>query len=206
MRVLLSGFEPFGGADRNPSAEIVAAIAAEPPTGLDLATIVLPVETELAAERLLEAWRTSGADAVVMLGEAAGRQAVTPEAVAINLRDFPIADNAGRTVEDRPVVEEGPDAYFATLPIRAMVESIRAAGVPAARSLSAGSYLCNEVSYRMLHEIAGSGRSAIAGFVHVPRMSEQLAGDANPGPSLPLGSLVTATRAALEALSSHDAG
>lgn len=200
MRLLLSGFEPFDGADRNPSAEIVAAIAADPPSGVDLRTIVLPVETEIAPERLLAAWRSHRSDVVVMLGEAAGRRELTPEVVAINLRDFSIPDNAGRVVLERPVVEDGPAAYFATLPTSRLVEAARGIGTPAGRSLSAGSYLCNELSYRMLHEAATTDAPTIAGFVHVPRLPEAGSEADTSLPSMPLPAEIAGIRAMLETL------
>ena len=200
MRLLLSGFEAFGDADRNPSREIVESLAADPPTGVDLRTIVLPVETEVAPDRLLDVWRSHGSDTIVMLGEAAGRAAITPEVVAINLRDFEIADNAGRTVRNRPVVADGPAAYFASLPIERLLAAIGARGVPATRSLTAGSYLCNELSYRALHEIAVTGSATRAGFIHVPRLPEQCVGPRSTMPSMSLATMLDGIRAAIESL------
>ncbi len=200
MRLLLSGFQPFGGSDRNPSLEIVQAIAAESIPGVDLRTIVLPVETETAPAQLIDAWRSHASDAIVMLGEAAGRAAITPEAVAINLRDFEIADNAGRTVSNQPVIADGPAAYFTTLPIDRIIESMRSRGVPAHRSLSAGTYLCNELMYRVLHEVATTGSATRAGFIHVPRLPEQCTDRTPPPPSMSLDSMVCAIRAAIDVL------
>jgi pyroglutamyl-peptidase len=200
MRLLLSGFQPFGGSDRNPSLEIVQAIAAESIPGVDLRTIVLPVETETAAAQLIDAWRSHASDAIVMLGEAAGRAAITPEAVAINLRDFEIADNAGRTVSNQPVIPDGPTAYFTTLPIVRLIESMRTGGVPAHRSLSAGTYLCNELMYRVLHEAAMTGSATRAGFIHVPRLPEQCTDRTPTPPSMSLDLMVSAIRTAIDVL------
>lgn len=206
MRLLLTGFEPFDGADRNPSAEIVAAIAADPPAGVDLRTLVLPVETGVAADRLIEAHGSHRSDVVVMLGEARGRSEITPEVVAINLLDFSIPDNAGRVVTDAPIVEGGPDAHFATLPTARLVEAARAVGVPTSRSLSAGSYLCNEISYRMLHALATDGSTAIAGFIHVPSLPEQASRDRPPFPTMGLDTSVAGIRAMIEAIRDDRAG
>jgi pyroglutamyl-peptidase len=200
MRLLLSGFQPFGGSDRNPSLEIVQAIAAESIPGVDLRTIVLPVETETAAAQLIDAWRSHASDAIVMLGEAAGRAAITPEAVAINLRDFEIADNAGRTISNQPVIVDGPTAYFTTLPIVRLIESMRTGGVPAHRSLSAGTYLCNELMYRVLHEAAMTGSATRAGFIHVPRLPEQCTDRTPTPPSMSLDLMVSAIRTAIDVL------
>ncbi len=200
MRLLLSGFQPFGGSDRNPSLEIVQAIAAESIPGVDLRTIVLPVETETAAAQLIDAWRSHASDAIVMLGEAAGRAAITPEAVAINLRDFEIADNAGRTISNQPVIPDGPAAYFTTLPIVRLIESMRTGGVPAHRSLSAGTYLCNELMYRVLHEAAMTGSATRAGFIHVPRLPEQCTDRTPTPPSMSLDLMVSAIRTAIDVL------
>lgn len=200
MRLLLSGFEPFGGSDRNPSRDLVETLLGEPMPGVDLQTIVLPVETETAPARLLDAWRSHGSDTIVMLGEAAGRTAITPEVVAINLRDFEIPDNAGRTIAHRPVVEDGPAAHFSTLPIASITDAIRSRGVPSVRSLTAGTYLCNELMYRVLHEIAITGRRTRAGFIHIPRLPEQCTGSGHPAPSMSLASMAVGIRAAIETL------
>ncbi len=200
MRLLLSGFEPFGGSDLNPSQAIVEALAAQPISGVDLRTIVLPVESDVAPDRLLDAWRAHDSDTIVMLGEAAGRAAITPEAVAINLRDFELPDNAGRSIIDQPVVLGGPAAHFATLPIHRLVERIRSLGIPAHRSLTAGTYLCNELSYRMLHEIARIGSPTRAGFVHVPRLPAQCVDRTPPHPSMSLDTMTLAIRTIIESL------
>ena len=200
-RILLSAFEPFDGASINPSAEVASALGAAPPPGVDLETVLLPVETEIAAERLLEVWRRSGSNVVVMLGEARGSGTIRLEQVAINLRDFSIPDNAGRRVTDARVVDDGPDAHFATLPIADLLTRLRKDGVPVERSLSAGTYLCNEVSFRMLHEsktAATAGSSVSAGFVHLPSLPEQCE-DAD-APSMALGDQVAAVRTILEHL------
>ncbi len=199
--ILLSAFEPFDGASINPSAEVASALGADPPPAVDLETVLLPVETEVAAARLLEVWRRSGSNVVVMLGEARGSATIRLEQVAINLRDFSIPDNAGRRVTDARVVDDGPDAHFATLPIADLLTRLRKDDVPVERSLSAGAYLCNEVSFRMLHEskTAATGSPAVsAGFVHLPSLPEQC--DDEDAPSMALEDQVAAVRTILEHL------
>ena len=148
MKILLTGFEPFGGSPLNPSASVVEALASDTPADIELATMVLPVIGVEAGDRVVERVESDSPDAVVMLGEATGRPGVSIEQIAINLRDYRMSDNAGNCTTDEPVVEGGPDAYFASLPVRRLVESIRDIGVPASRSLTAGAFLCNEISYR----------------------------------------------------------
>ena len=173
--LLISGFEPFDGAAINPSAEVVESLEKDPHPGIDLATTILPVETGVAAERLLSVIDECDADIVLMLGEARGRSAISIEQVALNLLDFSIPDNVGHQVRDRRIVEDGPDAIFATLPVRALVDALRDQDIPAERSLSAGSYLCNEVSYRVLEQARrdDGSRSPIAGFIHLPSLPSE---------------------------------
>ena len=208
--LLLSGFEPFDGATLNPSAEVVAAIRSDPPPGIDLKTVVLPVETDVAADRLLTLRSECDARAVIMLGEARGQPTIRLEHVAINLRDFAIEDNAGSRLVDQPVVTDGPDAHFATLPLRNLLETLRAVGVPVERSLSAGSYLCNELSYRVLHEsdrIARAGGPRItAGFVHLPSLPDQATGPGKERPTMPIEDQIIAIRAIIERVAAGPSG
>ena len=142
--------------------------------------------------------RTDGPDIIIMLGEAGGRFRITPERIAINVDDFRIPDNAGNQPKDEPIVENGPAAYFSTLPIRGIVERIVSAGIPAAISNTAGTYLCNRLFYSVMHAINTEGLPAIAGFIHLPYFHEQ-AMNKNPDvPSLSRESIVEAVRLALE--------
>ncbi|MDC0429338.1 hypothetical protein OAL71_02055 [Phycisphaerales bacterium] len=200
MKILLTGFEPFGGSDLNPSAMVVEALAADPPPNVDLVTAVLAVVGEEAGDRLVRIAEDERPDAIVMLGEATGRAGVTIEQVAINLRDYGMNDNAGNRVSNQPVVDAAPDAYFTTLPVEELVQAIRAIGVPAARSLSAGAFLCNEISYRVLHAEAIAKRRTPAGFVHLPRVPEQCVGADSPHASMALDRQIDAVRAILETL------
>ncbi len=188
MRILVTGFEPFGGSSINPSAVAATALAAAPPKRTKVRAVVLPVAGGTATERLLEAIDTAfGSDrpeAIVLLGESAMATAITVERLAANLRDYRIPDNRGLTVTDEPVVADGPAAYFATLPTRRLVQAIRAVGIPADLSMSAGTYLCNEVMYGLLHALAQRRRAIPAGFVHVPSLPEQVADGPKGRPSM----------------------
>ncbi len=201
MKILLTGFEPFGGSPLNPSASVVEALASDTPADIELATMVLPVIGVEAGDRVVGRVESDSPDAVVMLGEATGRPGVSIEQIAINLRDYRMSDNAGNCTTDEPVVEGGPDAYFASLPVRRLVESIRDIGVPASRSLTAGAFLCNEISYRVLHANAISNRRIPAGFVHLPRLPEQCLDADTPHASMALDRQIAAVRTILQTLS-----
>jgi pyroglutamyl-peptidase len=190
--VLLTGFEPFGTATSNPSGEIVKQIS-----GDNIVTAILPVAYTQSADRLLALIAEHHPDVVICLGQAEGRTAITPEKVAINLDDARLADNEGVLRSDGKILDNGPDAYFSTLPLKEMVEAIKAHGIPASVSLSAGAFLCNHVFYVAQNKLTGT--NVRSGFVHVPLMDSQA--PEFPGlPTMPLDQMVTAVRAMLEVL------
>ena len=192
MRILLTGFEPFGKATLNPSGEIVKQIS-----GKNIVTAILPVAYAQSAERLLQLIAEHNPDVVICLGQAEGRTQITPERIAINLDDARLADNQGVIRNDVPIIAGGPVAYESTLPIKEIVKAINDAGVPAAVSLSAGAFLCNHVFY--LAQDYFKGTNVRSGFVHVPLMDEQ--GPEFPGlPTMPLDQMVKAIRTMLEVL------
>ena len=176
MRVLLTGFEPFGGSAVNPSEKVVRRLARRPPAGLAIRAVVLPVAGGEAVGALAAAMDKFDPDAVVCLGESSRATGLLFERVAINLRDYRIPDNRGASVCDQPVVEGGPVAYFSTLPVRLMAAAAESVGVPATLSLSAGTFLCNEVMYALLHAVHARPRLMPAGFIHVPQLPEQTTG------------------------------
>ncbi len=191
-KVLLTGFEPFGTATSNPSGEIVKQIS-----GDNIVTAILPVTYAQSAERLLELIAKHNPDVVICLGQAEGRTQITPEKVAINLDDARLPDNAGVQRSDVKILDDGPDAYFTTLPIKEMVDAAKAVGVPASVSLSAGAFLCNHVFYVAQNNFAGT--KVRSGFIHVPLMDSQA--PEFPGmPTMPLDQMVKAVRAMLEVL------
>ena len=192
MKILLTGFEPFGKASSNPSGEIVKQIS-----GDNIVTAILPVAYAKSAERLLALIEEHNPDVVICLGQAEGRTEITPERVAINLDDARLADNEGVLRSGIKIIDGGPDAYFSTLPVKEIVEAIKAKGVPAAVSLSAGTFLCNHVFYVAQNKFAGT--NVRSGFVHVPLMDSQ--SPEFPGlPTMPLDQMVTAVRVMLEVL------
>lgn len=196
--VLLTGFEPFAGDAHNPSGEAVGLVAAQWDGPEVLVTAVLPVTFDGAARRLRELIAEHEPSVVIATGLAGGRGAITPERIAINLVDARIADNAGAQPIDEPSVAGAPDARFSSLPVKAIAAAVQAAGIPAAVSYSAGTFVCNHAMFVALDE-ATRLPGVRAGFIHVPWAT----GQAPEGePALPLRdiahALLIAVRASLD--------
>ena len=167
MKILVTAFDPFGGAETNSSLEVLESLP-ERVGPAELEKLVLPTVFGEAARLAEAAAEKLRPEAVVCLGQAAGRKGITPERAALNLMDAERPDNAGNRPTDEPVVHGGPAAYFSTLPVKAMADAIRAAGVPAAVSSTAGTFVCNSLMYAMLHYAASRSPGLPCGFVHVP--------------------------------------
>ena len=200
MKLLLTGFEPFGGSDINPSEQVVKSLAQTGIKGIELNTVILPVDRKAGPDKLIHAVKETQPDAVVCLGEARGRLAICLERVAVNLLDYRIEDNAGNLIQDQPIAPDGPAAYFCTLPVRKMVEAVQKVGVPARLSLSAGAFLFNQVTYALLHHLDSQGKALPAGFIHLPNLPEQVANKQPLKPSMDLETLVKGVRAAIEGI------
>lgn len=164
MKTLVTGFEPFGGSDRNPSAELITRLEG------DAITVVLPVEFETVRKLVPDLLAEHRPTHVVCLGLSGCATGLTLERVAINLIDARIPDNAGDQPVDRPVIPGAPAARFSTLPVKAMLHAVQATGTPGELSLSAGSYVCNALLYHVLHAAAAFPRDIRprCGFIHVP--------------------------------------
>lgn len=193
-KILLTGFTPFGGESINPALEAVMRVKASD-SAVEIIPLEVPTVFSRSAETVIAAIEKHRPDAVICVGQAGGRSAVTPERVAINLDDARIPDNEGAQPVDAPISPEAPAAYFSTLPIKAIVQAIRAAGVPAEISNSAGTYVCNHLMYSVLHYAAQMRPELRAGFIHVPYIPEQTTG--KDAPSLPLEDIVRALEAAV---------
>ncbi len=189
--ILFTGFEPFGGETVNPALEAVRRLP-DSAAGVPIRRLRLPTSFRRAGETLLEAVDAWRPEAVVCVGQAGGRKAVTPEKIAINYIDARIPDNDGAQPADVPIRADGPAAYFATLPVRAIDEAIRAAGVPCAVSYSAGCYVCNFVMYTLLDHLAQTAPDVLGGFIHVPYAAEQTAGKPAGTPSLTVAQMTQA--------------
>ncbi len=195
MTILITGFDPFGGETTNPSWEAVRRL----PDIIDGAAVhkrQLPTVFGKAGEALRAAIAELQPDAVLCVGQAGGRAAITVERVAVNLRDARIPDNAGVQCEDEPIRAGGPDAYLSTLPTRAMVEAIRTGGLPAALSYTAGTFVCNDVLYTLLDTAAAEYPGLRGAFIHVPFLTEQTADRPNQ-PSMALADIIRALELAL---------
>ena len=198
MEILVTAFDPFGGESINPAQQAVERLD-EKIGEHHIHKLIIPTVFGRAAELVIREMEALHPDAVVCVGQAGGRKAVTPERVAINVMDANITDNAGVQPQDEPIVPDGPAAYFSTLPIKKMVEGIRAAGLEAAVSNSAGTFVCNSLLYSVLHHAATQMPETKAVFVHVPFIPQQTEGKENV-PSMPLEDIVRALTAAISVL------
>ena len=197
MKILVTGFTPFGGETVNPSWEAVRRL----PDCIGDARLFkreIPTEFAASADALRAAMAELHPDAVLCVGQYGGASCIRVERVAVNLRDARIADNAGEKPVDEPVVPGAPDAYFATIPTRRIVDALRGQGIPAQLSYSAGTFVCNNLLYAALHESAQSYGAARCGFVHVPYLPEQAKDGSAPSMSLEL--MLRALHIAVEAI------
>ena len=188
MKALVTGFEPFGGDTINPSLEAVRLLPARM-GGLEIVVGVLPTAFGAALDTLADALEASRPDIVLCTGLAGGRAALSLERVAINVDDARIADNAEQQPDDHPVVPGGPAAYFTTLPIKAAVAALHAAGLPAIVSNTAGTFVCNHVFYGLMHLAAARRLSLRGGFLHLPYLPSQAAAH-DDAPSMALADIV----------------
>ncbi len=189
-KLLITGFEPFGGETVNPSWEAVSRLADEI-NGYSLTKCCLPVVYGEAAEKAIKAARDICADAVICVGQAGGRDSVTPELVGINLRNGNVPDNNGNHPQDEAIVTGGDKAYFSTLPVRRMAKAVNAAGIPSYVSYSAGAYVCNDVLYSLLAHFENT-KTRVA-FIHIPYSKEQ-----NKDPSMDISDMIRGLTVAIE--------
>lgn len=195
--LLLTAFEPFGGETRNAALDAAERVPEEL-DGLHVVKLTVPTVFGASVALVTAAIAREMPDAVLMLGQAGRRDRLTPERFAVNRMDARIPDNAGNQPTEQSIAPGGPARYESTLPVVEMVSAIRAAGVPAEASDDAGTFVCNQLFYGVLHWLDQNGLPIPAGFLHVPRSSEQ----AEPGqPSLPLAQIADGLLAAIEAIS-----
>lgn len=200
MKILLTAFDPFGTETVNPA--LMAAKLVKAPEGVELVKLEVPTVFGDSLDCVAEAMAREQPQAVLCIGQAGGRSAVTPERVAINIMDATITDNRGYCPKDEPVVPGGENALFATVPVKAMVEAIQKAGVPGQLSNTAGTFVCNQLLYGVLHLCKEKYPGIRAGFVHVPFLPEQTA-DKPQYPSMALSQMVTALEACLTAIAEN---
>lgn len=199
MKVLITGFDPFGGEAINPAWEAVKLLPDEI-AGAQVIKMQIPTVVGKSIEKVHEKMVSEQPDIVISVGQAGGRFGVTPERVAINVTDARIPDNEGNQPIDEPIFADGDTAYFSNLPVKAMVQAIKDAGYPSVLSNSAGTYICNHVMYGILYYIQKEFPSVRGGFIHVPYAPAQVT--EKPGtPSMAssdiAGSLAAAVAAAV---------
>ena len=202
MKFLLSGFETFGDNAVNPSKELMEFLPERLGKDLLLEKMILPVDHLIARDLIVKAIRDGNPDGIIAFGLAAGRPRISLERVAINLMDFRIPDNSGAMISDKPINPDGPAAYFTTLPLRSMLLALIETNIPAEISLSAGSYLCNQVFYTIMHEINTNHLHIPAGFVHLPASPEAVALGQQPMPSMGMGLILQAAKILIRSLAS----
>ena len=181
MTILITAFEPFQQETINATMEALSLLP-DSVCGHTLIKRTIPVVFGKAVEAVTALVDDLRPEAVICLGQASGRAEVTPERVAINVMDARIPDNAGEQPVDAPIREDGPAAYFSTLPVKAMVQAMKEAGVPASLSNTAGTFVCNDLMYGLLDHLARTGRNIPAGFIHIPATPAQAV--ERPTPSL----------------------
>ena len=203
MKIVLTGFEPFGGESTNPSQQILGGLSQSNFPGISLTTAILPVDTRRAPQYLFKLLEKVVPDAVLCLGQAGRDPFMAIERVAVNLKDFRMPDNGGNECCDELIRLHGPTAYFATLPVRDIVNAMQANGVPAQLSMSAGTFLCNQIMYEVLDYVAERGDQIPAGFIHVPMLPEQVAHRRPMPPSMNLETMVQGIGIALHTIASE---
>lgn len=202
MKVLITGFDPFGGEKINPALEAVMAL---PDTIGDIEVIKLEIPTVFGKSLAVihEAVVKHQPDIVISVGQAGGRFGITPERVAINIDDARIKDNEGNQPVDVKVVENGAAAYFSNLPIKAMTQAMVNAGLPASVSNSAGTFVCNHVMYGILHMIHTEYPHMRGGFIHVPYIPAQVTNKPNM-PSMSQADITKGLALCIEAAATHN--
>ena len=194
MKIIVTGFDPFGGEKINPSIECVKALPDI--EGVELIRLELPTVFKESAKRLNEVINDVKPDAVLSVGQAGGRAGITMERIAINVDDARIPDNISQQPIDEEIQVEGEAAYFSTLPIKRIVKAIREAGISAEVSNSAGTFVCNHIMYQALFAATKADKPFKAGFMHIPFIPEQTADK----PSLPLEESTKALQIAIETI------
>ena len=196
MKILLTGFDPFGGESINPSWEVVRRIP-EKIKDAEIKGIQIPTVFQKSFEVLKKEIEIFHPDVVICVGQAGGRHGITPERIAINVDDARIADNEDNQPIDFPIQNDGESAYFSTLPIKAMVDKMTSSGFPASVSNTAGTFVCNHIMYQVLYDASKSHPSLKAGFIHVPFLPEQVK-EKNQYPSMKLEEMVEALTLCVE--------
>ncbi|GHU36365.1 pyrrolidone-carboxylate peptidase [Bacilli bacterium] len=198
MKILVTGFDPFGGSTINPALEAVKKLP-DDIKGSQIIKLEIPTVFGKSAEAVKKAIIAHQPDVVLNVGQAGGRFGITPERIAINVDDARIPDNEGNQPIDVPIQADGATAYLTQLPIKAMMTNIKAVGIPSSVSNTAGTFVCNHVMYQVQYMIDKAFPNLSAGFIHVPYIPEQVVDIANQ-PAMSLADITTGLTAAIEAI------
>ncbi|MBS4197066.1 pyroglutamyl-peptidase I [Lederbergia citri] len=193
-KVLITGFDPFGGEKINPALEAVKQLDGKVIEDVEIVAQEVPTVFHESIKVVINAIEQHKPDVVICVGQAGGRTQVTPERVAINIDDARIPDNKDNQPIDEPIYKDGPAAYWTTLPIKRIVHEMKVAGVPAAVSNSAGTFVCNHLFYGVMHYLEKNAPHIRGGFIHIPFIPEQTLGD--NAPSLSLDAIVEGLKTA----------
>ncbi|MBF1295853.1 MAG: pyroglutamyl-peptidase I [Parvimonas sp.] len=198
MKILVSGFDPFGGEKINPAIESVKLLPDEI-KGAKIIKVEIPTVARKSLKKLEEVIEIEKPDVVLSVGQAGGRTDISVERVGINMDDFRIKDNEGNQPIDEKIAKDGPDAYLVTIPIKAMVQKMIENKIPASVSNTAGTFVCNHVCYGMAHLASTKYPNMRTGFVHIPFLPEQVVDKRNM-PSMPLELIAKGLEYAIEAI------
>lgn len=204
MKVLVTGFDPFGGEKINPAFEAVKLLP-DTIAGAQIIKLEIPTVFTRSADVVEKAIKEHQPDIVIDVGQAGGRSCMTVEKVAINLAEARIPDNDGEQPLDEPLRADGETAYFATIPVKAMVENMREHGIPAHISYTAGTYVCNAVMYNVLYLLDKKYPGVRGGFIHVPFESGQVVDKANGTPFMSLEMIAKGIEYSIEAAVKNEA-
>ncbi len=202
MKILVTGFDPFGGEPINPAIESVKLLPKEI-EGAEIIALEIPTVVHKSLQVIQDAVKKYEPDMVLSIGQAGGRSDITVERIGINIDDCRIKDNEGNQPIDEPIFKDGPAAYFVNLPIKAIVEEIRKIGIPASVSNTAGTFVCNHVTYGVRHMLELEGKGRKSGFIHIPYLPQQVVEKVGQ-PSMALDDIVKGLTAAISAMVKYE--
>ena len=202
MKILVTGFDPFGGEPINPAIESVKRLP-DNIAGAEIIKLEIPTVRKKSLEKIEEAINEHNPDIILSIGQAGGRFDISIERVGINLDDFRIPDNEGNQTIDEPIFPDGENAYFVKLPVKAMVQNVQKNNIPASVSYTAGTFVCNHVLYGVMYLIEKKYKGKKSGFIHIPFLPQQVVDKRNT-PSMELNTIVKGLTAAIEAIVKND--
>lgn len=198
MKILVTGFDPFGGEPINPAIESVKRLP-DNIAGAKIIKLEIPTVRKKSLEKIEKAINEHNPDVILSIGQAGGRFDISIERVGINLDDFRIPDNEGNQIIDEPVFPDGENSYFVKLPVKSMVQNVQKNNIPASVSYTAGTFVCNHVLYGVMYLIEKKYKGKKSGFIHIPFLPQQVVDKRNM-PSMELNTIVKGLTAAIEAI------